>query len=200
MTTIAITDTRPSDNEARRIAMALANGWTRVHIRYPGLPAEATEKVLAQLTPEQRGRVTLHDHFHLAERGLASGVHLNSRNPLAPEAFDGIISRSCHTIAEAIQCCTHCDYVTLSPVFESVSKPGYGAASSLLAEFSKLNCAPECSKIVALGGITPQNVATAIQAGFGGVAVLGSLFGIRNHEAFAGRIHDFGKAINEQKT
>ena len=59
------------------------------------------------------------------------------------------------------------DYVTLSPVFDSVSKPGYrGAFDAAAIEL------PAGVRVLALGGVTPDNVGRLDR--FAGYAVLGS--------------------------
>jgi len=64
-----------------------------------------------------------------------------------------------------------CDYVTLSPVFATASKPGYGPAlgphglSALTVETA--------TPVYALGGVHPPDVADCLAAGATGVAVMG---------------------------
>src|SRR5680860_1231000 len=64
-----------------------------------------------------------------------------------------------------------CDYVTLSPVFATASKPGYGPALGLpgLAAFTT-GAAPPA---YALGGVHPPDVADCLAAGASGIAVMG---------------------------
>ncbi|MGC1211056.1 MAG: thiamine phosphate synthase, partial [Micromonospora sp.] len=66
------------------------------------------------------------------------------------------------------------DYVTLSPVFPTPSKPGYGPPLGVdgLAGLVRLIPVP----VLALGGIsTPAQVTAALRAGAAGVAVLGAV-------------------------
>ena len=76
-------------------------------------------------------RISLHDHHELAARFGVGGVHLNSRNPSVPDGFGGMVSRSCHSIAELSQYSSVCDYMFLSPIFDSISKSGYVSRFSL---------------------------------------------------------------------
>ncbi|RDJ25488.1 thiamine phosphate synthase [Bosea caraganae] len=64
------------------------------------------------------------------------------------------------------------DYVTLSPVFETASKPGYGPALGLAAieRAAKLGV-----PIIALGGVTPERAAQCLEAGAAGIAVMGEV-------------------------
>ena len=66
------------------------------------------------------------------------------------------------------------DYVFLSPIFDSISKQGYSAAFEAEALAAALQTA-RCP-VIALGGISTQNIPIAASLGFAGVAVLGSIW------------------------
>ena len=96
-------------------------------------------------------------------------VHLSAADPLV-EA--GLVGRSCHDAAELSRLSTE-DYVTLSPVFPSRSKPGYAPLG--MAAFGEL-CQRAGRPVLALGGIeTPERVAACAAAGAAGVAVMGAV-------------------------
>ncbi len=63
------------------------------------------------------------------------------------------------------------DYVTLSPVFESASKPGYGPC--LGPESLRAAAARVPVPVVALGGVTAANAGSCLGAGAAAVAVMG---------------------------
>jgi thiamine-phosphate pyrophosphorylase len=64
------------------------------------------------------------------------------------------------------------DYVSLSPIFETASKPDYGPALGLAA----IERATELGlPVLALGGITPERAAQCIEAGAAGVAIMGEV-------------------------
>jgi thiamine-phosphate pyrophosphorylase len=74
--------------------------------------------------------------------------------------------------------------VTLSPVFDSISKAGYNAGFSYEAITDALEKGIIDNKVVALGGISSSNIASVTDLGFGGVAVLGTVWNQENlHEA-----------------
>ena len=58
------------------------------------------------------------------------------------------------------------DYVTLSPIFPSISKPGYGPALGLAA----IREASARVPVLALGGVTHETVAECLDAGAAGGA------------------------------
>jgi thiamine monophosphate synthase len=103
----------------------------------------------------------------------AAGVHLRAGEP-KPSARAAFVGRSCHDAAElAAALDERSDYVTLSPVAASASKPGYGPA--LGADRFGALVARTPLRVYALGGVTPANAATWIDAGAYGIAVMGSV-------------------------
>jgi thiamine-phosphate pyrophosphorylase len=66
-------------------------------------------------------------------------------------------------------------YAFLSPVFDSISKTGYSAARFDRCEL--LQTLDQCSfPVVALWGIASDNIQEAKDMGFGGAAVIGSIW------------------------
>jgi thiamine-phosphate pyrophosphorylase len=63
-----------------------------------------------------------------------------------------------------------CDYVTVSPVFPTPSKPGYGPPLGLAGLARLTGSAPP---VYALGGIRPGDAPGCLAAGAHGVAVMG---------------------------
>ncbi len=97
-------------------------------------------------------------------------VHLSARDAF-PAQRPSLVGRSCHSTTElAAARLEGCDYVTISPVFATASKPGYGPALGThgLAALT-VNSPPA----YALGGVHPPDVAGCRAAGAAGVAVMG---------------------------
>lgn len=167
---IAITPPYFYQGEAQAISSLLqGREFDYVHLRKP----EATEPEMAELLkeiPEEfRGRITLHDHFTLADKFGIGGIHLNSRSSQVPSGWHGRVSRSAHSFSECNDCYT-IDYVTLSPIFDSISKPGYQGLFNKqeLDSFLKETKA----RVVALGGVTHHECDYLKTQGFHGVAML----------------------------
>ena len=98
------------------------------------------------------------------------GMHLAARDDF-PTPRPGVVGRSCHDLDEIVRSRAEgCDYVTVSPVFPTLSKPGYGPALGLdgLAQLI-----PGTPPVYALGGIQPADVGGCLAAGARGVAVMG---------------------------
>ncbi|WP_232534240.1 thiamine phosphate synthase [Plantactinospora sp. KBS50] len=99
-------------------------------------------------------------------------VHLAAAGPYPPPRL-ALVGRSCHDAAELSRLSTE-DYATLSPVFPTRTKPGYGPPleTAGLAELIRHSRVP----VVALGGVeTPDQVRACVAAGAAGVAVLGAV-------------------------
>ena len=105
----------------------------------------------------------------------------------------GTVSRSCHSLAEVAAWRDRLDYLFLSPVFDSISKQGYRAG---FAPEELLRAAREGiidRRVMALGGITPDNLARVRAWGFGGAVVLGDLWqGYRGADDLPELLRRFG--------
>ena len=173
MNRIVITLPEFVDNEASRIVGFLDSGALFVHLRKPDATEEEMRRLIEQIPECYRLRLSIHDHHDLAKEYNLGGVHLNSRSPEAPTGFSGRISRSCHSVEEVIEA-NDADYLFLSPIFESISKPGYipeiphEEIKSLLSESSL------ASRVYALGGIKPAHFNKLRRLGFRGCAMLGA--------------------------
>ncbi|NDV64443.1 thiamine phosphate synthase [Bacteroides sp. 224] len=151
-------------------------GLSTLHLRKPQVSLEETENLLQSISSEFHSRIMLHDHFELADSYTVKGLHLNRRNPVAPVYKNRMLSSSCHSLDECTQQLNVCDYVFLSPIFNSLSKAGYESSftGEQLSEAHKQGIIH--SQTIALGGITINNIPLIHNYGFGGVAVLGTLW------------------------
>lgn len=144
-----------------------------IHIRKPGCEACQLEKFILSIPEEYRNRLVLHDHHELAITYNLFGVHLNSRNPEPPNGWEGSISKSCHTLEEVKEWKERCNYVSLSPIFDSISKKGYLSAFTF-EEIKKARRDGIIDKnVLALGGVTFKRLTEVKNLGFGGGMILG---------------------------
>ncbi len=173
-TTIIITQPFFVEGEAERITEFLRNGTCDyIHIRKLGAEREDVERLLRAIPAEWHSRITLHDHFELAGKYQLHGLHTNSRNPAVPSGFEGSVSRSLHSLDEVVKLKSRYSFVSLSPIFDSVSKQGYNSAFTpeQLAEARKKGIIDE--KVFALGGVTFALLPKVKEMGFGGGMILG---------------------------
>jgi thiamine-phosphate pyrophosphorylase len=73
------------------------------------------------------------------------------------------------------------DYVTISPIFLTDSKPGYGPAFGL--DGLATTVARANGSVVALAGINPGNARACLDAGAAGIAVMGEVMRATDPEA-----------------
>ena len=177
MRIIVITSPDFIAGEVTLINQLLNAGIYRIHIRKPQASADEVRILIEGIESKWHNRLSLHDHHHLAiEYGC--GIHLNARNPIPPEDAkkDTLFSASCHSIEEVEKRKTQCDYVFMSPIFDSISKHGYSAAYSQdeLNEASAKGIIDK--KVIALGGVTPNHIPYLERMGFGGAAFLGHVW------------------------
>jgi thiamine-phosphate diphosphorylase len=103
---------------------------------------------------------------------VGTAVHLAADDPF-PAARPPLVGRSCHTAADLARAAAEgCDWVFLSPVFPTSSKPGYGPALGLDGLAALVPPAPP---VLALGGVRPEDVPGCLAAGAHGVAVMGAV-------------------------
>lgn len=172
--------TRPDffDGETHLVNRLLGCGMQRLHLRKPGASEARLEEWLQAVDRQYYGRIVLHDCHPLATRLGLGGVHLNSRNPEAPAGLpEGMtVSRSCHSFGELEQFRDSCNYLFLSPIYDSISKEGYGAAFSRIDLKKAAGRGIIDRKVFALGGVSAERVPEIRSLGFGGAAVLGALW------------------------
>lgn len=160
---------------------ALEGGCRWVSVREKDLPTGERRRIgrqIVKLGERYGATVTLHGDLASAEAARAAGVHVPFGT--APGAIKAVLGKntlvgvSVHSWHEAERAQEDgADYVVVSPVFESSSKPGYGPALGLdiLSEFSNALTMP----VVGLGGITAKNAGACIDAGATAVAVMGEV-------------------------
>lgn len=177
---LVITDRRQTGQPLEEFAAAVFAGGCRwLSIREKDLPAAArlalTER-LVRLAARWQASVTVHGD--LAAAALANGVHLPQGGDVhaarAALGIGALIGVSAHDLGEAQAAAdAGADYVTLSPVFPSLSKPGHGAQGNLeaLRSISVTVAVP----VVALGGVTADKVEACRRAGAAGIAVIGAV-------------------------
>ncbi len=170
MIKIAITSDTIQSWTVQYIETVLNAGWDYVHLRFIESDKDEVGKVIESIPILHHKKLTLHNHFELADKYAVGGLHLNSRCKKLPVGFKGRVSCSCHSLTE-LSLAECYDYVMLSPVFDSISKQGYrGRFSDKELRMIKAR------NVIALGGITPDRIAELKQYNFSGFAMLGYLF------------------------
>lgn len=162
------------------VGECLAAGCRWVVVRAKKRPVEevktAVKKVLHEAN-EYEGLVFVNSFAEVAAELDAHGVHL-PQGYSVQQAKQVVgkkpVGVSAHSLTEALEAEKDgADYVTLSPVFPSISKEGYSKTVGL--EGIKIVSSKLRIPVVALGGIRPGNAASCLLNGAKAVALLGAL-------------------------
>ena len=191
---LVISDRHHARHPLVEVAEAVFTGGCRwFSLREKDLPPEERRSLLATLVAlgHRFGAVVMaHEDIEAVLAVGADGVHLPSgASPEAARARlpEKLIGASAHAAGEAAALLwAGADYVTVSPVFLTESKPGYGPALGL-DDLSRI-VARETGPVIALGGVTAENAAACIVAGAHGVAVMGEIMRAADPRATVARI------------
>ena len=181
---------------AETVQAILAGGGRWIWFRERDLEAEARRRLGESVAERVRalgGVLTVGGDVALARALGADGVHLGggssadairaARVALGEGALIGVSAHAPHEAAAAAE--AGADYVTLSPIYPTASKPGYGPALGLhgLAAARRAGL-----PVVALGGIDADRIAECRAAGAGGVAIMGGVMRAEDPAASTVRI------------
>ena len=175
MLQIAITKPFAIDGEDAIIEHLLANGFDIVHLRKPEADIEYCRALLRRLNPSERSRIVVHDYASLYEEFALRGIHLNRNYTVYPDHYRGTRTRSCHTFEEVARYKDECDYLFLSPIFDSISKRGYTSKFSHDELLSASRAGIIDTRVIALGGVTPERIDYLKSLNFGGIAMMGAI-------------------------
>ena len=167
---IAFTPHAPHPEEPLRIRQLLDSGFSFVHLRHPEMDIDSMSALLRKIPREYHPQIRLHSNFGLVREFDLAGIQLNSRCKTAPDGARSV-TLSCHNANELD---TEGDflYFTLSPVYPSISKPGYSSVQNFLDIGERLYG----KTVVALGGVSPDRFRELEDAGFSGAAMLGDIW------------------------
>ena len=177
---LLITDRKAAARPLVDVVQASLEGGCRwLSLREPDLTPGDRSALLDRVRgPARAFGATLTVHRDLQAAAACDGAHLPrdgdpaaARRHLGPEALIGL---SAHDQDEALRAqAAGADYVTLSPVFPSLSKRGHDRALGLdgLDAVARRLAVP----VLALGGVTARNAAACRAAGAAGVALCGTI-------------------------
>lgn len=171
----------PQFSEILRLVRAAADADVPLfQIREKSLHARVLYELVARAAKITRGsttRLLVNDRSDIARAAGADGVHLTTQSlpvEVVRSLFgaDFLIGVSTHSLDEALAArAGGADFVVFGPVFETESKRAYGEPQGLskLAEVVR-----ELSEfpVVAIGGITLDNIDECFQAGASGIAAI----------------------------
>jgi len=173
-------DAAGADLTVERVQWAARAGVHLVQVRerdLDGGPLTALVRRCVEAVRGSQARVLVNDRLDVALAAGAHGVHLRADSmpasrvrTLCPPGF--LVGRSVHARDEAEQAAAAggLDYLLFGTVFATSSKPGRAAAGlSALAQVTAAVTVP----VLAVGGLTPDNVGGVARAGAAGFAAIG---------------------------
>lgn len=193
---LVLTDRRQAARPLRDVIAAVLDGGARmVVLREKDLAYDERARLadeLAVLMSRAGGTLIV-----AGPQGFGRDVHLGATDA-QPVPRPRLVGRSCHDLAEVTRAGEEgCDYVTVSPVHASPSKPGYGPPLGA-AGLAALTRAAGAPPVYALGGITVANAADALDAGAAGVAMMGAVMRAARPDAYvAGVLRALGPQFSD---
>lgn len=172
----------------QQVEAALKGGATCVQLREKNLAdssilAEARE--ISALCRRYRVPFILNDNVALAAQCGADGVHLGQEDMDPAEARrilgpDAIIGVSAHNVAEAkAAVAAGADYLGCGAMFATTTKTN---VTALPKETLRAICAAVGVPVVAIGGISKQNLLSLAHCGEAGVALVSAIFAAEDIE------------------
>jgi len=167
-------------NEAQIISHLFGAGLQRLHLRKPGWDIGGCIGLIKQIDRAYHHAIVCHQHHQLAKVFGMDYLHYTENDRIKSDESklsslinDGYrLSTSIHDIG-AIPTLRRFEYAFLSPVFSSISKPGY---RSILPAGFRLNKSTPSPKVFALGGVNESNLEQIKNMNFDGAAVLGTIW------------------------
>jgi thiamine-phosphate pyrophosphorylase len=187
MKLIVLTPEEDINNEPALAEALLCAGLQRLHLRKRNYTEQQTLSYINAISPAYHNRIVLHHHFGLLTKLQLGGIHLNSMVrtaagtwPLISHIPHAAMSTSFHSWQEISENRINYGYVFISPVFDSISKPGYMGSIDLAVcsnvQEEKKKTGAYCPGIIALGGINGSNIALLRKYPFQGAALLGHIW------------------------
>ncbi len=140
----------------------------RVHWRKPDSKLEDSIAFFNSIPSTCVKNFVVHQHYELMDRFELAGIHVKSNDH--KNTYQNVISTSWH-FGDKINPDPY-TYFFCSPVFDSISKPGYkGTKWNISSSENEIR-----EKAVALGGIDTGNISRAKELGFRNFAVLGAVW------------------------
>ena len=166
------------DKEIEAINALFNAGLEILHVRKPAFSQEALTDFLENIDGKFHKRIVPHSHLDLVVGKNLRGIHFTPYNKHLIYEYNNYAlpkSITSHSMSELINLSTGFIYAFLSPVFESISKEGYGPAINRDV-LKKYLTKPHHVPVLALGGIDSTTVDIAKEIGFDGVVLHGHLW------------------------
>jgi thiamine-phosphate pyrophosphorylase len=175
-----------SNQLSDQVEEALRSGATMVQLREKDMAYESFVKEaldMKEITRRYQVPLIINDNIDVVVASDADGVHLGQQDgdiALARKrlGYDKIIGISAHTVMEAMDAeAGGADYIGVGAVFgTNTKKDAENIGMDILTEI----CHAVTIPVVAIGGITLENMEKLHGTGIAGVAVISAIFSAQN--------------------
>jgi thiamine-phosphate pyrophosphorylase len=181
------------------IALALDGGVDWVQLRDKSASAQtllAMARQLRNVVRQHAASLAVNDRVDVGLAAHADGVHLAAQSLPVADAVELaagrlLVGRSVHSLEEAVAAASDgADYVTFGNVFPTSTHPGLPPRG--LAQLEQIVLAVDVP-VLAIGGITAENVEEVLGTGCAGVAVISAILSAADPSAAAARLR---RALN----
>ena len=189
------------DTLYNQVEKALKGGATFIQLREKNLgKAEFLKeaKEIKQLCAKYNVPFVINDNVEIAKEIDADGVHVGQDDMevldvRAVLGKDKIIGVSAHSVEEALLAQEHgADYLGVGAVFHTGTKSD---ATDLSRETLKAICDTVDIPVIAIGGISADNVLELSGNGLCGIAVISAIFAQKDIEAAARNLSELSKKM-----
>lgn len=185
MEIIVITAPEPIPDEIKIIHQLFDAGLNKLHMRRPGITEGELYNWIQKIEDIHQKKIVIHHHHQLAKEMKIGGFHLREAERIKAEAqkwkqWERLVndnqltmSTSVHLPSTLNELTSLFDYVWVSPIYDSISKPGYHQNNDWTDAVIQQ---PYPFDLVALGGITPELMPELVGRGFRKAAMLGAIW------------------------
>ncbi|WKN32243.1 thiamine phosphate synthase [Porifericola rhodea] len=171
------------EGESEIINLLFEAGMQYFHLRKPGLSTAQVQAFIAKLPEGYHAKIIVHGSPDLQVCSTLGGLHIpewerkRTRVEQIEESIkqlkkaQKLVGTSVHQLSHMADLHPTYDYLMLSPLFSSISKPDYRSDENWeIQDYAYRD------KLVGLGGIDTDKIGAAAQLGFRQVAVLGAIW------------------------
>ncbi len=194
-------------NEISLITQFFELGLDVLHVRKPKLNSIQLEEFIKKIPTKYHKNIIIHSHYSLIDVFDLKGIHFTEKNK-SLEYFQKLkvrrlrrkyknifLSAAFHSLKDLAHNQHLYDYVTLSPIFKSISKKDYVPKSAIKLRDIEDYLRKKKVKIIALGGVNKEKITLIKEVGFYGYALLGAIWESENPIEYFKEI----KCITDQK-
>jgi thiamine-phosphate pyrophosphorylase len=172
-------------SHAEQVALLIDGGASLIQLREKTDPAAkffAQAEQALGIARRRGAKIVINDRVDLALALGADGVHLGQED-LAPDAArrilgdDAIIGFSTHNLEQALLAAQMpVDYVAIGPIFSTTTKRSPNPPVGLDG-LARVRDALGAISIVAIGGVTSENIEATLKAGADAAAIIADIWG-----------------------